>query len=106
MTVYVNKIEREWLTSKLGGAAPTKPLNQMRREYYISIVGETSSVIKLPELERLWLAAYIVGEGGTPTDRGRLSALWKDVVAVIGETPSTYRNDNKIKFYLSASSSP
>ena len=101
MTVLLSQIEREWFSAKNPGTTAQKPLSQLKREYYISDIGATSSGTRMEELEIAWLVKYINNKGGTPTEGSSISALWKDVVLAIGLTPSNYINENKILFYLS-----
>ena len=100
--VYLTQIERDWLSAKVAGTTATKPLNQLKREYYISVIGGASSGTKLPELEKKWLLQYITNKGGTPTPNADLPVLWKNVVMTLGVTPTNYLNGNKILFYLNA----
>ena len=102
MTVYINQLAREWISAKVPGATAKMPFNQLKREYYISVVGKVSPGTTLPELERRWLAAYITNKGGTPTPGGDLPVSWTDIVIQIGVVPSKYVNQNKILFYLNA----
>ena len=97
MTVYLNQLEREWLSKRVSGATAQTPLNQLKREYYISTLGSDFSKHGMWELETAWLTKYIIGKGGTPG-----SDLWKDVLLVIGQVPTHYENQNKILFYLHA----
>lgn len=103
MTVYLKQLERDWLAAKVSGTTPQKPLGQLRREYYVSVLGVTSPVVTLKSLEKEWLKQYITDNAGTPTAGARLPTLWKEAVIIAGGTPSKFLNNNKIQFYLNAS---
>lgn len=110
MTVYLSQLERNWIAEKtaanvnLTDPTPQTPLGEMKRVYYVSVLGgDPGKSVNLKELERRWLAKYIVNNGGTPTVKADLATLWKEAVSTAGATPGKYLNENKKLFYLNAS---
>jgi hypothetical protein len=95
----LREVERAYFVRKAGGAEPTEPLNNLKRRYMAETIGGgTSPQTPMHELEKLWLLAVIGGAGDFQSN----ADLWKLAVSSLGETPSAYENDNKIKFYVNA----
>lgn len=85
----------------MAGVDPTKPFNQIKREYYISVAGGGKEH-SLAELEGRWLRKVIIDNGGTPTDKARNSTLWKQALTSIGQLAGNYVRQNQLDFYLNA----
>ncbi len=99
---FLNQAERDFLSKHVTGATPQTPVGQLRRVYYSTYLGGDNSKATLSELEFRWLNKYIRDNGGTPTD-DYSPTLWREVVSVIGKTPSNFLNDNRLTFYTNAS---
>lgn len=96
----LREVERAYFVRKVGGAAPTEPLNNIKRRYMVGVIGSgVSAKTSMDQLEKLWLLAVI---GTAVPDFGANSELWKLAVSSIGKIPTNYENDNKIIFYLNA----
>jgi hypothetical protein len=92
----LTEAERSYFIKKLGGIQPaSKPLNQLKIEFYRSQTGATSKNLQL--LERLWLLS-VVGESSDIN----FSNLWKEAVVKIGQTPTNFINQNRLTYYLNA----
>ena len=97
MAIYLNQLEREWLSARVTGATAQTPLNQLKRNYYIGFLGPNFGGAHIWELETAWLTKYISEKGGVVGDN-----LWASAVSLIGQVPTVYLNQNKILFYLHA----
>lgn len=97
----LTEVERAYFRRKAGGALPSEPFNNLKRRYIAGFVGGVSPSIKMHEMEALFLTKIISDAGGTPTSP-YVGDLWRQAVAAIGQVPSKYEADNKIKFYLNA----
>lgn len=98
--VRLKELERAYFVRKSGGAEPTTPFNQIKRDYIADFIGGLDRITKMEEVETLWLRKIADDDGQTPETY--TADLWKQAVVSIGETPSENLNDNKIKFYLNA----
>lgn len=100
---YSGQKEREWLAGKIGSASinAQTTLEELRRRYWMEVTG-SSPQTSLNDLEIQWLLAEIANRGGTPSG-SYPSELWKQLVAIIGQTPSKYINQNKLLFFSFAS---
>jgi hypothetical protein len=98
--VRLKELERAYFTRKAGGAEPTKPLNQIKRDYIVDFIGGIGKSTGMGEIESLWLKKVVADDGQTPATYS--SALWKQAVISVGEVPTDNLNDNKIKFFVSA----
>jgi hypothetical protein len=100
MTNRLKELERAYFVRKSGGAVPTKPFNQIKRDYIAGFVGGIGRATKVDMLETLWLRKIADTAGYTPAEN--LGDLWKQALLSIGATPTNNYNDNKIKFYSTA----
>ena len=104
MAIYNTQKEREWLAKKLANsntATAQTTLEELRRRYYMIQTGKGPQTA-FTDLELAWLLKEIADRGGTP--RGTYSSeLWRQLVAVIGGTPSRYIDQNRLIFYSTAS---
>jgi hypothetical protein len=100
---YVDQKEREWLARKIGSATVTAQtrIGQLRRRYYAQVVGAGTPQTGMSDLETQWLLKEIANRGGTPAG-GETSELWKQLVAIVGQTPSKYLDQNRLLFYTYA----
>uniref|UniRef100_A0A6M3LF14 Uncharacterized protein n=1 Tax=viral metagenome TaxID=1070528 RepID=A0A6M3LF14_9ZZZZ len=104
MTNRLPELERAYFIRKLGGTqGPTKPLNQIKREYWSSFVGEGAANTPFNELELRWILRVLGDAGITPANSNSEADLWKQMVLSITEVPVNYINQNKITFYINAS---
>ena len=96
--------EREFYYRKLGGSFPQKPIHQLARDYFLSYLGANAptNTIPLEQLESMWAKQYIITNGGTPPTGHYMSALWRQLVVIIGKTPNKSENDNAYTFYVNA----
>lgn len=99
---FLRQVERDWLLKKTTGFTAQTPIGQLRRVYWSTYLGGDNSKIGPEDLEVMWLRKYITDKGGTPTPTAYNTDLWKQVVAIIGQTPTNFLNDNKILFYVNA----
>ena len=100
MAVRVKELERAYFVRKAGGAEPTKPFNQIKRDYIVDFIGGIGKSTGMGEIESLWLKKIVDDDGQTPATYP--SELWKQAVLSVGEVPTENLNDNKIKFFISA----
>ena len=101
MTVSLNEIERKWMLKQLNSAlySSTTPFNDIKRAYYISVLGVNSERKSLGDMETTWLINKITAAGGTPASQYP-SDLWKELNSAEGFKVSQSTNENKITFYL------
>lgn len=101
---HLTAVERNYFVRKLGGAANTDPLNNIKRKYFYSYIGsDVGPTTPLHQLEKMWLAKLINTAGVGSINIKNESDLWKNAVLAIGQTPSPYINNNKMKFFINAS---
>lgn len=100
MSVRVKELERAYFVRKSGGATPTTPFNQIKRDYIAGFLGGLDRATKMPEVETLWLRKVAADDGQTPAKY--IGDLWKQAVISVGATPLADLNENKIRFYLNA----
>lgn len=100
MSVRVQELERAYFVRKSGGATPSVPFNQIKRDYIAGFIGGVGRSVKMPEMEILWLKKVADDDGQTPSDY--LGELWKQAVISVGVVPVTSQAENKIRFYLNA----
>jgi len=98
----INEIERAYFIRKLGGTnLPSKPFNQIKREYIAAFVGGASGKISMSELETLWLRKIAADFGYTPEES--TPGLWKQAVMSIAQVPSRFVEENRMIFFINAS---
>ena len=90
----LTQLEREYFVRKLGGAAQTRPFNDIKREYLISQVGAVSPSETVVSLEKKWLRDLIGGADSTTE-----AELWAEAVISEGGIPTKYVNQNKRIFF-------
>lgn len=99
--VRLSEIERAYFIRKLGGTQEAiKPLNQIKREYFVAYSGAAPSTTSMSELEDRWLRKVLTTAGIAFDDDARTNDLWNIMPLAAGVVPSKFINDNKIKFYL------
>jgi len=97
----LKEVERAYFVRKNPGAdAPTKPFNQIKRDYIVGFIGGIGKATKMEMIETLWLQKIAADAGYSPSPH--LGDLWKQAVLSIGQNPTNNYNDNKIKFYVNA----
>ena len=95
--------ERTWFAERVTGSTGRTPLNDLKRNYYVSqIGGSAASINDLNDLERQWLRKRIDDNSATVQDTRHVEDLWRQAVASEGFTVSRYVNENKLTFYLNA----
>ena len=100
MAAHQSIAERNYFVRKAGGAAPTEPLNNIKRRYMSGVVGAgVNARTPMNQLEKLWLLAVI---GGAARNFNSVEELWAQAVMAIGQTPVDQVNGNKLKFYQNA----
>ena len=99
----LSEAERAYFVRKLGGTQPpTKRLNQIKREYFISFTGAAVPQISLNELTIRWILKVLGNATITPTNSNSEADLWKQMVLSISKVPQPKIDENKILFYLNA----
>lgn len=93
--------ERAFYVHKIGGASPTTPLNQIKRQYWASVTGGNSQT-PFSQLESDWMAHVISNSGFVPINSNSASDLWKQMVVSLGLTHTSDIDQNKLLFYLGA----
>lgn len=90
--IDLGELEYSWLADKVNPAA-NSTLEDMKRNYYISIVGEQTVTESIPELELRWLQSLT---GVTSEHHGD---MWRE--AVVGESlpPQETVTQNKVVYY-------
>lgn len=100
MAAKLSQVERAYFVRKVGGAAVTEPLNNIKRRYMSGVVGAgVSAKTPLDQLEKLWLLAVI---GGAARDWNSIEELWRQAVMAVSQVPTSSLHDNKMKFYIHA----
>lgn len=101
MAKGLNEIERAWMLKQLGSAlySSITPFNDIKRAFYISVLGANSERKSLGDMEKVWLVAAVTAAGATPV-HFETSDLWKELNAAEGFRISTSTDENKITFYL------
>ena len=90
--------------TRVTGATPNMPLNQIKRMYWTSQTGGADPSVGMGELEKRWLAKLISDNGGTVSNFKSIETLWKEAVAVLGLSPAPRMTENKKNFFSSISS--
>lgn len=101
-TPFLNSLERAFLARHVSGVTPQMPIDQLRRRYYVEYVGGDNIKRGLDDVEQEWMLKYISDNGGTVSGT-YYSELWKQMVSVIGKTPTPRISENKVIFYTNAS---
>lgn len=103
MAANLNAAERAYFIRKLGGTQPAgKPLNQIKREYFVSFTGAATPQVSINELEYRWQLKVLADAGVTPAAMEDTDDLWRAMVATLSVTPSNWTTDNMLKWYLNA----
>ncbi len=103
MAVRLSEAERAYFVRKLGVTADnTKPLNQIKREYYAKFVASGSANTPFNELELRWILKVLGDAAITPSNPNSMADLWKQMVSSISQTPTNRIDQNKLTFYLNA----
>lgn len=101
MTNKLSEVERTYYVHKIGGASPTTPLNQIKRQHWISVIGGTAQT-PFNQLESNWMIHVISNSGFVPMNPNSTADLWRQMVISIGLTPTDYVDQNKMLFYIGA----
>lgn len=103
MAVRLPEVERAYYVRKLGGTqAPNKPLNQIKRDYWVSFTGAAAPQISFNELELRWILKVLGAAAITPSNPNSMADLWKQMVLSISKTPVRNIDQNRITFYVNA----
>ncbi len=93
----LSELERSWFIQKVPGLPVTTPLNDIKRQYYMSQLPGTD-VRFLSDLEMQWLRKTITDAGGTPS--GSYPAdLWRQLIGVSSLRVSKSMDENKQTYY-------
>ncbi len=96
-------LERAYFVRKnTGNDDPTKPLNQIKREYFIAFTGFGNATTPINDLEWRWMIKVLANAGITPADTNFYADLWRQMVASISQTPSLRQTENQKIFYTLA----
>lgn len=102
MALRLPEVERAYYVRKLGvQAAGTKPLNQIKREYWAQVIGSGAATTPFNELQIKWIMKVIANAGATPASNYETD-LWRQMVALIGGTPVRNITQNQIIFFSTA----
>lgn len=101
MAVNLNEIERKWMLKQLNSVlySATTPFNDIKRAYYISILGANSERKSLGDMEVVWLINRITAAGGTPASQYPAD-LWRELNAAEGFKVAQSTNENRMTYYL------
>lgn len=103
MAITLSEAERAYFVRKLGGTQlPTKPLNQIKREYFAAAIGGATANIPFNELELRWILKTLSDASLTVTNANSQSELWKNMVLSIPLAPTKRIDQNKLIFYINA----
>lgn len=102
MAVRLSEVERAYFVRKSGTATPTKPLNQIKREYWGSQVTTINANVPFNEAELRWILKVLATAGITPQNPNSTNQLWKEMVLSISKSPQPKIEENKIIFYVNA----
>ena len=98
----LSQAERAYFVRKAGGTqAPTKPLNQIKREYFASFVGSGNATTPFGDLETRWMLK-VLDDAGVSTTNIENGTLWHLMVIAAGKTPVKSIGQNQLTFYLHA----
>lgn len=96
-------VERKWFAERVSGSTPQTPLNDLKRQYFVSEIGGAAADVRyINDLEKQWLRKRVADNGGTVQNTRHTADLWRQAVASEGLTVSNYENENKLTFYLNA----
>jgi len=95
------ELERTYFVRKFGSATPTMPLNEIKRAYFLSVLGGGHTQERVDTLEKYWLQSIVTAAGATPQEN--TSELWKQAVSSLSLTPTPRVQENKQLFFLHAS---
>jgi hypothetical protein len=101
MAKGLNEIERAWMLKQLGSAlySSSTPFNDIKRAYYISVLGANSERKSLGDMEVVWLINRITAAGGTPSSQYPAD-LWKELNTAEGFNVSLSTSENRMTYYL------
>lgn len=103
MAVRLPEVERAYFVRKLGvNADNTKPLNQIKREYFAKFVASGNATTPFNELELRWILKVLNDATITPANPNSMADLWKQMVLAVSQTPVRNIDQNRITFYLNA----
>lgn len=91
----ISQREREYFVSKVGGAEPTEPLNNVKMRYFGSLDLPGRTVV---EKEKAWLRKIIRDAGETPVSINQ-AELWFEAASAVGTVNRTLSN-NKLQVFL------
>lgn len=102
---FLDQAARQYLTRKITSQANSGQtrLSQIKRLYYVQILGGTSGSKRFNQLETEWMVATIRANGGTADTSMPDSDLWRRMVASIGKTPARNVTQNQFIYWSNAS---
>jgi hypothetical protein len=98
MSDRLSTLERNYFTSKVGGAVPSESINNIKRRYWLGLFGGDRNT-GMGDLENDWLRKIITDNSGTVAS-SYSSDLYVEAVASLGGTPSKFINENKRQVYI------
>lgn len=98
----LSQAERTYFIRKLGGTQlPTKPLNQIKREYFSSLTGYGTPNTPFGDLETRWMLKVLT-DAGISSENIENAELWHLMAQAAGQIPTNNVSANKKLFYLHA----
>lgn len=91
----LSELEHSWLSTHLTVKAPNARIEDLRRNYYVQVLGTASANESVQELELRWLRTLT----GAGTNHNDLALAWQQVVAGAGLTPQPSMLANKVLYF-------
>ena len=97
MSESLSELERNYFTSKAGGAERSESINNIKRRYWLSLFSGDRNT-GMGDLENEWLRKIITDNSGTIAS-SYTADLYIEAVAALGGAPTKFINDNKKQVY-------
>lgn len=91
----IDEIEWSWFATHISGFTTNTPIEDLKRAYFVSIVGEQAKDEDVHSLEKRWLHS-LTGVGASTSNYGD---LWREAVVGAGQTPDNDITQNKIIYF-------
>lgn len=89
----LSELEHSWFSTHLTTKAPNARIEDIKRAYYIQVVGTANTSENITELEMRWLRTLT---GVTAKD---LDTMWREAVVGAGLTPQPSTLANKVLYF-------
>lgn len=93
----LEELERSWYQVRTPGATARTPINQVKMDYWKSVVGSGFKTYAAAEQEHV--KYQIRQASATPSNTNYDSQLWRELVAALGGPVSPRMTENKRWFF-------